>query len=160
MNDELKSDPEPGQQIPDIHEDADYITTRRMIRGSHIRVLYTDRLKQALQLTQNRLDLAAHVGVIKARDGGILVCSAVFSSLLGIRTNSLNANLRPHGFERDIKHNTHQALRTLAITASGCYAMTWSHWHRMTEENQLNLRQCSSSGKKSCLKIVNTWAGE
>lgn len=123
--------------------DPDYIATREKIKGSHIRVLFPDRLKQACQLIHQRPDLLPNVGIIKALRGGVLLCSAVFGAFLGVRLNSINVNvnMRQHGFVRDVKYDTHQALRDLGVTDHACYGFTWSHWTHVGVQRAPRIRE-------------------
>jgi hypothetical protein len=70
------------------------------IGGAHTRFLFPERLRRALELTERFPQLRNYVGAVEAEDGTVEVSSGVLAQFLKLRRNSINKNLRDHGFVR------------------------------------------------------------
>jgi hypothetical protein len=111
-----------------IDQDPDYVRVRMLIFGAHIKVLFGERLKRALALTCVRVDLLGEVGITEVPTGGVLICTVVFGTFLHLKPNSINRNMRQHGFVRDSKIDHRAVFRALGVTDHTCYAWKWTHW--------------------------------
>jgi hypothetical protein len=121
-------DHEPASGHRHVDQDPDYIRVRNLIFGAHIKVRFGERLRQALALTCLRVDLLGDVGIIEVPGGGILICSAVFGTFLQLKPNSVNRNMRQHGFVHGSKIDPRAAFRAIGVTDHKCYAWKWFHW--------------------------------
>jgi hypothetical protein len=73
---------------------------QNQIRGAHLKVPFARRLHACLTYATTPNNIL-RIGIAETGDGSVFINSRRLAQFLGLRANSLNRNLRDHGFRRE-----------------------------------------------------------
>jgi hypothetical protein len=87
---------------------------RRTVFGPHIKAPWAIRLKDTLAFIEAHPEYQLQVGLIPAQENAFFINSAVCAAFFGFKSrNSLNRDLKQHGFVIDRTSNVAEELRIL-----------------------------------------------
>jgi hypothetical protein len=103
----------------------DLETFRTTVFGAHMKMPWAIRLRNTLRFLETHPEYRLQVGIIPAGQNAFFINSSICAQFFGLKNrNSLNRDLKQHGFVSDDSLNTAQQLRTLCpqlISVSRCW---------------------------------------
>lgn len=84
----------------EVHERLFLNAERPREMRAHSKIPFAERLRWCLERAHDSPSMIHMIGVIDT-DDGLLVHSRALAAFMGIKANSLNRNLRDHGFRRE-----------------------------------------------------------
>jgi hypothetical protein len=113
-----------GFHTADGHKNAMDNADKVKERQPHSKIPFAERLRWCLEWVHDTPSMTMHVGIIDTNDG-LLIRSSALAHFLGIKANSLNKNLRDHGFNRRQPSNETQKVFDPSLASE---LQHWSLW--------------------------------
>jgi hypothetical protein len=122
----MKSDA--ARPLDELKERPSLDPSKLQAMQPHSKVPFAERLHWCLELVSNMPGLIPNVGIVDTSEG-LFIHSNVLAAFMRIKSNSLNKNLRDHGFCRKSSSNEAHQIRQLipSLVSEGQYWSKWIH---------------------------------